>query len=60
LNQPPDKFLEEDIRRWLAQAKEVRAAAIEMVDPQARDKMLLIAEDLERLARRAEQGRRSQ
>ena len=48
---PPDR---DNPSRWWALAAEARAVAAEMIDPQARQIMLKIAEGYERLARRAE------
>jgi hypothetical protein len=44
-----------DPKHWLDRAKEARALAGQMNDPEAKRTMLGIAEDYERLAKRAEE-----
>ncbi len=44
-----------DPKHWLDRAKEARALAEQMNDPDAKRTMLGIAEDYERLAKRAEE-----
>jgi hypothetical protein len=44
-----------DPRHWRERAEKARAHAEQMSDPEARQTMLEIAEDYEKLARRAEQ-----
>jgi hypothetical protein len=44
-----------DPKHWLDRAKEARALAEQMDDPEAKRTMLAIADDYERLAKRAEE-----
>jgi hypothetical protein len=46
-----------DPKHWLDRAKEARALAEQMNDPEAKRTMLKNADDYERLAQRAEQRR---
>ena len=49
-----DKFLLNDPDHWRARAEEARILAKKTNDSESRDAMLRIAEDYERLAKRAE------
>ena len=49
-----DKFLLNDPEHWRARAEESRNLANQMKDSESKDAMLRIAEDYERLAKRAE------
>jgi hypothetical protein len=49
-----------DPKHWRGRAEEARVHAEEISDPEARKTMLQIAEDYEKLAKRAEQRLRDQ
>ena len=49
-------FSSDEAVEWLARAEEMRAAAAEMLDENCKAMALRIADDYERLARRAESG----
>jgi hypothetical protein len=50
----PASFIN-DPEHWRKRAKETRAIADKMNDPRAREKMLKIADDYDRLAKQAEE-----
>ena len=52
---PPDPKLIHDPRHWRDRAEEARAMAAAMGDAAAAAQMLRVAEDYEKLARRAEE-----
>jgi hypothetical protein len=49
----------DDPEHWRSRADEARNAALQMTDPQARQAMLVMAANYHRLAKRIEEGWRS-